>query len=211
MRNVRWIAALAIVLLAAPHAADAGRRNKNKNKEAPTAPGTYTDWNEDLDRIEIVETFALADYDRLVVGDFATDGVPLPAADDNTYEPVKQVLADVEGPLIEGLREAGAAGLAVERQGSGAAAGARSLLLRGRVVEMDPGSRAARYWAGFGAGATRVELEGELVDAASGRVLFRFTQERRSGFGVGGGKYENLMQRSLSAIGEDLAGALQQF
>ena len=75
----------------------------------------------------------------------------------------------------------------------------------------DPGSRAARYWAGFGAGAARTKLEGELVDAASGRVLLRFTQERRSGVGLGGGSYVNLLNRNLRAIGEDLGAGLQQF
>lgn len=174
----------------------------------PTAPGVYEDWNEDLDRVEIVETFAKADYSRLVVEAFDTAETPLPERDDNTYEPVQEVLADVAGPLVEGLVEA-EPGLAVEKGEASGEAGV--LVLRGRVVEMDPGSRAARYWAGFGAGAARTKLEGELVDAASGRVLLRFTQERRSGVGVGGGNYVNLLQRNLRAIGEDLGNGLRRF
>jgi len=37
-------------------------------------------------------------------------------------------------------------------------------------------------------------------------VLLRFTQERRSGVGVGG--YADLLQRNLRAIGRDLAEGL---
>jgi hypothetical protein len=76
---------------------------------------------------------------------------------------------------------------------------------------MDPGSRAARYWAGFGAGAARTKVEGELVDAASGRVLLRFTQERRSGVGMAGGGYASLLRRNLEAIGEDVGNGLRRF
>ena len=202
MKTCRWIAVLAIALLVVALPVEA-----KKGKNAPTEPGTYTDWNEDLDRVEIVETFDLSTYQRLVVEDFATDGVALPEADDNTHEPVKEVLADVESPLVEGLEEA-LERLEVE---AGSGGGAGTLLLRGRVLEMDPGSRAARYWAGFGAGAARTKLEGEIVDAASGRVLLRFTQERRSGVGMGGGKYVNLLQRNLRAIGEDLGAGLERF
>ena len=205
MRKHHFVFLLAAVLVLAAGTAEARRA------KAPTEPGTYVDWNEDLDHVEIVETFAFGDYDRLVVMPFDVAGVPLPEADDNTYEPVQRVLSDIDAPLATGLREA-LEGFPVEVQGGGGApADSGVLLLRGKVEELDPGSRAARYWGGFGAGAARAKLSGEVVDAASGRVLLRFVQERRSGTGMGGGAYENLLQRSLRAIGEDLGNGLRQF
>jgi hypothetical protein len=201
MRTAPVLALAATALLLLAPAAEA------KKAKTPTEPGSYTDWNGDLDQVEIVEGFRLADYGKVVVGTFATDGVVLPEEDDNAYEPVRQVLGDVGTPLAEGMREA-LSGVEV-KQGGEAAAGA--LLVRGRILEMDPGSRAARYWGGFGAGAARTKLEGEVVDAASGRVLLRFTQERRSGVGMAGGKYDKLLQRNLAAIGEDLGAGLARF
>lgn len=198
-----WLVVGLVMVVALPVGAQ-------KRGGVPTEPGTYEDWNDEIDRVEIVETFAAGEYSRLVVSDFETSGTPLPERDDNTYEPVQEVLRDVAGPLVEGLVET-EPGLAVERAAGEAPGEAGVLVLRGRVVEMDPGSRAARYWAGFGAGAARTKLEGELVDAASGRVLLRFTQERRSGVGAGGGNYVKLMQRNLRAIGEDLGNALRRF
>ena len=204
MPTARWIAALAIALLILAPVAEARKKAK-----APTEPGSYTDWNGEIDQLEVVKTFHRADYSRLVVGTFSTDGVALPDPSDNSYEPVKAVLADVETPLAQGLGEE-LSGMQVVR-GDNGDKGAGTLLLRGRVLEIDPGSRAARYWAGFGAGAARTKLEGEVVDAASGQVLLRFTQERRSGVGVGGGKYDKLLERNLAAIGEDLGIGLGLF
>lgn len=211
MPTIRSLTVLAVALAVALLAAGpAEAKKKKKRGNVPTEVGTYTDWNGDIDRLEIVESFSAADYSKLVVGEFATDGVPLPEADDNAYEPVKTALADVATPLANGVRE-GSDGFAVETGGEGDAGGEGTLLLRGRVLEMDPGSKAARYWAGFGAGAARTKVEGELVDAASGRVLLRFTQERRSGVGAFGGGYVELLRRNLFAIGEDVGAGLTRF
>ena len=89
--------------------------------------------------------------------------------------------------------------------------GADTLVIRGKVLEIDPGSKAARYWAGFGAGAAKARVSGEIVDAKSGQVMARFTQERRSGVGMMGGDYQKLIQGNLKAIGEDVANILKAF
>lgn len=186
---------LLLVAVAVPAAA-------RKAKVAPTAPGVYVDWMDEVDEIEIVESFKLSDYETVSVESFDTEDTPLPEADDNTYGPVKSVLADSAGPFTQGLAGAMGDRIDVSRGGKG---GSKAILLRARVESMDPGSRAARYWAGFGAGAARTRLAGEAVDAATGKVLFRFKQERRSGVGVGGGSYVELLNRNLVTIGEDVA------
>ncbi|MES1245597.1 MAG: DUF4410 domain-containing protein [Acidobacteriota bacterium] len=179
-----------------------------KSKAAPTAPGVYVDWKNEVDELEIVEPFKLSDYETVSVEAFDTKDTPLPEADDNTYAPVKSVLADPAGPFTQGL--AGGVGdrIDVSRDSGG---GARSIVLRIRVEEMDPGSRAARYWAGFGAGAARTRLAGEAVDSETGKVLFRFKQERRSGVGMYGGSYVELLNRNLVTIGEDVALVFSAF
>ncbi len=202
--------ALALVLCGVLLASAAPAAAKME-RGAPTAPGKYTDWQDEIDQLEVVETFSAADYGKVVVEGFDTAETALPEADDNSYAPTKQVLADVAGPFAEGLRGE-LRGKAVEvGQAGGAGEGKAALVVRGKVLEMDPGNRAARYWGGFGAGAARAHLSGEVVDSETGKVLLRFEQERRSGVGVAGGDYLKLMQRSLRAIGEDLALILQAF
>ena len=204
MKNLTTLALLLVFLVAAA----AGPASAAK--KLPTTPGKYTEWGEDIDELEIVETFELGDYDRIVVTQFDGSATSLPSEDDNTYAAVKQVLADTATPLVLGIREAEGRKLPAE-VGEASTSTPKTLLIRGKVLEMDPGSRAKRYWGGFGAGAAAVQLAGEVVDAASGKVLLRFTQARRSGFGIGGGGYPQLLNRNLRAIGEDLVFILQAF
>jgi hypothetical protein len=176
-------------------------------KVTSTEPGKYKAWGPDIDEIEIVKKFSFADYDKVVVQPLDTGDTPLPESKDNTYEPVKKVLASVTEGLVQGLRGAVTPQVSIDES----AEGAGTLLIRGKVIEMDPGSKAARYWAGFGAGAARAKLELEIVDAKTNDVLVRFTQERRSGVGMFGGDYQELMQRNLNQIGEDTAKLLKAF
>lgn len=178
---------------------------KKKSKSSSTEVGTYQNWKGEIDVLEILETFERSAYQKIVVDAFDTSETPLPEVEDNTYEPTKAVLADPETSFVEGLRKK--IGMAVEA-GEG---GAGALVIRGVVEEMDPGSRAARYWGGFGAGAARVVLRLEITDGSSGRTLLKIKQERRAGVGVGGGDYVKLMHRNLRQIGGDVALVLGAF
>ena len=183
---------------------------RGKKKAAPTEPGTYKSWGPDIDQLEIVRSFKLADYDRIEVEAFDTSKVELPDKDDNSYNSAKHALAAATEDFTTSLGEQELAQKVsiAEDRGSKAAG---TLLVRAKVTLMDPGSRAARYWAGFGAGAARSAIEGEIVDAKSGETLLRFVQERRSGVGAFGGGYKELMTRNLRTIGEDVANILKQF
>lgn len=198
---------LAVLCLAAALVlpAEAGK----KGGSATTEPGTYKKWGENIDEIEIVKTFDAADYKNIVVVPMATDDVELPKKEDNTYEPVQKVLASATDPFVEGLQKnyEGAKVTVDAKPGKNAG----TLIIRAKVETMDPGSRAKRYLAGFGAGAARAKISGEIVDAKTKAVLVRFTQERRSGVGVAGGGYEALMNRNLRAIGADVANILKAF
>jgi hypothetical protein len=189
-----------------------------RGKAAPTAPGKYTDWGGEIDELEVVSSFKLADFDHIIIEPFDTSATPLPEPDDNTYAPVKNVLALVSRPFAAGLSgkigerpERPEVVLAPRRAERGETAEPGTLVVRGTVTKMDPGSRAARYWAGFGAGAAKTEISGEVADGATGRVLLRFRQERRSGVGAMGGGYEELMERNVATIGNDIGAALLHF
>jgi hypothetical protein len=176
---------------------------------APTTPGKYTDWDGEMDELEVVATFKLSDYKGIVVETFDTSSTPLPDKDDNTYEPVQYTLAHATLPFTDGLASQLQKPVTVAEPGKKAGAG--ELRVRSKVTEMDPGSQAARYWAGFGAGAARTEIAGEVVDGATGAVLLRFKQERRSGVGAFGGSYSDLLDRNLLTLGEDLGNVLRHF
>lgn len=177
-------------------------------KSASTEAGKYTEWKGEIDELEIVQPFKIADYEKVVVTKFDTSDAKLPEEKDNSYKPAVRVRDDAAGPFTKGL--AGQMKNVSVTQGENSNQ-AKTLILNVSVQELDPGSKAARYWAGFGAGAARVKVSGEAIDAATGNVLFRFTQERRSGVGMMGGGYEDLLDRDLHQIGEDVALILNTF
>jgi len=176
---------------------------RGKKNPATTEPGSYKEWGPDIDEIEIVKKFNFADYSRIAVEPVDTSAVNksadksledvVPAA---TKEFADQLAKDVKTPV------------AVQEK---AARSENALLIRTKLVSMDPVSRSARYWGGFGAGAAIVKMEGEIVDGQSGKVLARFTQERRSGFGVAGGSSDSLLRRDIRAIATDVANILKAF
>lgn len=183
-----------------------------RTRKSPTDPGTYRDWKDEIDRVEILEPFRLDDYDLVVVEPLDGSKTELPEPDDNAFAPVKSALAHATSPYVAGLDDRiGARIEIVEASRDEVEPGKRKLILRGRIEKMDPGSQAARYWVGFGAGAARTEISGELFDPESGKVLVKFNQERRSGVGEFGGDYEELMDRNLAQIGGDVAFLLAAF
>lgn len=171
-------------------------------KGGGTKAGRYTDFN-DVDEVTIVQPFKSRSYNRIVVQRLDTSAAPLPEPKDNSYAEVKAALANALTPFTQGVREK--AGMQVQT-GSG---GTGALVIRARVMKSDPGSQAARYWASFGAGAAKVAISGEIVDGGTGKVLARFTQERRSGFGLFGGGYRELLDRTLKQIGGDVGGLIR--
>ena len=75
------------------------------------------------------------------------------------------------------------------------------------------GSRAGRYWGGFGAGAASSKATVEIVDAKSGKVLAIVTQARRAAgtFKGGGGSDLEVMRDSVHAMAKDIAHVLATF
>jgi hypothetical protein len=178
-----------------------------KARAAATAPGTYRNWNGDLDEVTILQPFRLDSYNDIAVESFDITGIQLPNPKENTFAVVQSALRSLKPAFLEGFqqelrRKPGAATV----RGKG-----ETLVIIARVIKADPGSQAARYFGGFGAGAVKVALTGEIVDARSRKVLIRFKQERRSGFGMFGGGYGELFDRTARQIGGDIAGLLNAF
>jgi hypothetical protein len=85
-----------------------------------------------------------------------------------------------------------------------------SLLVEGKFVELDPGSRAKRYLVGMGAGKSAVAVEGS-VKSADGTLLATFRQKRVGVMGMGGGDSIGKLSSDTKSIGEDLAKFLSDW
>jgi hypothetical protein len=85
-----------------------------------------------------------------------------------------------------------------------------ALAVEGKFVTIDPGSRAKRYFAGFGAGKSSVKVTGVVKDSA-GRTLARFEQRRIGTMGIGGGDSLGKLMDDSRTIGEDIAKFLARW
>jgi hypothetical protein len=177
-----------------------------------TAPGKYKEWGPDIDEIEILKTFKTADYDRIVVRHFDTSKVELPDPKAKWYGTLKMALSSYDDAFIEAFQKELKAKARIE-EAAQAPTSRKTLIIRGTVLELDPGSRAGRYFGGFGAGAASSKLSGEIVDAATGDVLVRFTQARRSGgtWKPAGGSDLEVMRDAIHATAKDVAHLLDAF
>lgn len=117
-----------------------------------------------------------------------------------------------EGPrllaerLLEDLK-AGAPFPSVVQSGEPAPAG--GLVIEGEFERIDPGSRAKRYWAGFGAGKSGITVAGRVTDAA-GNLLATFRHTRNSGIGMGGGDYVKFLSDDTRDVADDIAQFLER-
>jgi len=132
-------------------------------------------------RVGVVE-FSLTDAEK-VVYDGSSDGFGLAVAE--------AIAAD--------LRERGYQAEAFPRAGTPQG----DVIVRGRIRRLDEGSRALRYMVSFGAGAAALAVDGEVV-RSDGSQVGAFADERRSGFGIFGGSGEDLLQRNVHEIAEDV-------
>jgi hypothetical protein len=120
-----------------------------------------------------------------------------------------------EGPRVlaerfaTALKEAGAfTEVVVLKSGDTPPAGA--VVVAGKFLTLDPGSRAKRYFAGFGAGKSSVKVAGTVKDAA-GNTLATFEQRRIGSMGMGGGDSLGKLMSDSRSIGEDVAKFLTRW
>lgn len=192
---------LASLALALPGNAEAASKGT-------TTPGTYRNWHGDIDEVTIFQPFRLDDYNDIAVESFDISGVPLPNPKENTFAAVQSALSSIKPAFIEGFQK----DLRRKTGGANPVRGkGQTLVIIARLTKLDPGSQAARFWGGLGAGAVKIEMTGEIVDARSRKVLIRFRQERRSAFGLFGGGYGELFTRTARQIGGDVADLLNAF
>src|SRR5947207_3309435 len=132
-----------------------------------TAPGKYKEWGPDIDQIEIVKSFRAADYDHIVIQPFDTSRVALPDKKERWYETMKITLAGYTEAFEDAFQKELKAKADVV-QSKDAPKAARTLIIRGDVEQLDPGTRAGRYFGGFGAGSASTRLTTEIVAAQTG-------------------------------------------
>jgi uncharacterized protein DUF4410 len=86
---------------------------------------------------------------------------------------------------------------------SAASGAADAVVVEGKFTTIDPGSRTKRYFVGFGAGKSIVEVSGTIK--TGDKVLATFKHKRLGVMGAGGGDSLKKLSADTKSIGEDIA------
>jgi len=86
----------------------------------------------------------------------------------------------------------------------------RVVVLKWRCESIEPGSRAKRFWVGFGTGHGGITVSGSLVDRATGKELLTFRHTRLSGRGLTptGGIYAHVLEEAGTESTRDVGKML---
>jgi hypothetical protein len=114
---------------------------------------------------------------------------------------------DAFGPIVSEqiareLRDRGHDARAIATRPAGAASS--GVLVVGTITMLDGGSRALRYWVGFGAGAVKLGVTGEVI-GSDGERIGTFREERWSAVGRFGGESQDLLEKCARTLGADIA------
>ncbi len=83
--------------------------------------------------------------------------------------------------------------------------GMDGLVVACHFSKLQPGSRAKRFWVGFGAGKSILELSGEVRERQTNRLVARFTHARAS-WCCGYGSNDTEIRNNLVEVARDVAG-----
>lgn len=131
--------------------------------------------------------------------------VPQPPKGDGKLEIAESLGRIMTEELIAALKRELPAAKVVKLEG--APAQSEGLVLEARFSKLVPGSRAKRFWLGFGAGKSVTEVCGEVRMRDTGRVVARFTHARLS-WCCGFGSNDHEIQTNLAVAANDIAAVV---
>lgn len=144
----------------------------------------------------------------------AVDRFSVPAEDIKDEEDKKlagSMQAFFQSELVRRLRESGLFERVVNLIETPFQPGTeRSLKLEGAITRLSGGSRALRFWVGFGAGRSKAQAETRFVDAQSGQVVMVTADRRVAAISEAlsldyGGDSEGLLKQSFDNMARDLS------
>jgi len=160
--------------------------------------------DKDAGLVGIVPGFQLKDYSVVVVRQFAVTEPEVNDADDRAL--AAEMPSFLQSELIRRLRESGLFTRVVNASEVAYTPGSeKALVLEGEITRLAPGSRALRYFVGFGAGRSKAQAETRFVDAQSSQPVLVIADRRVAAYGIFGGDSREHLRESFDDMARDLA------
>jgi hypothetical protein len=147
-----------------------------------------------------------ANYDTLLIKEFSSEGVEYNNVNDEEKAKILQMLPMLKSNITLTLEgDLNSKKIFKKIVKNGAATG-KVVILEGSFSEFNAGSRALKFFVGFGAGKAFIKFKGRLIDGASGKELAVF-EDRETGYrgSVSLESYEDLFPHQAKSIGENLS------
>lgn len=160
------------------------------------------DWNDWLDYINIVSTLNLNKFSNLYIMKVDDSKITYPDKSDNQYEPLVKGVQSFNARIEEAIRKRFPnINIYQVKNFDELSMGDNSLLFVPKFDYVDMGSRAARAWVGFGAGAQTMRVSGYAIDN-TGKFYFNFWHQRKTSNSK---KYQKAVNDELDNLSKDIA------
>jgi hypothetical protein len=201
---------IVLLLVALPSVLSACGAVQTKAHDAIGAGGLQpTQDDKDAGLVGISPGFKLKDYRVIAVERFAVAPEDIKDEDDKALAASMPIFLQSE--LVRRLRASGLFDKVVNLSETPLQPGPeRALKLEGTIARLTGGSRALRFWIGFGAGRSKAQAETRFVDLQSGRVVMVTADRRVAAISEAlsldyGGDSEGLLKQSFDNMARDLA------
>jgi len=170
----------------------------------PVGTGGLKPTQEDRDAglVGIRSGLDLKTYQVVVVNAFKVTEPEL--NDDEDKKLAAEMPPYFQAELVRRLRESGLFARIVNASETEFKPGSeKALRLEGEITRLAPGSRALRYFVGFGAGRSKAQAELRFVDAESGQAVLVVADRRAAAYGVFGGDSRDHLRESFDDMARD--------
>ena len=150
----------------------------------------------------------LSSYNSFIVRDFPVDGANISNIDKEEqpkFEAMKGKIVNLLSDELVKQLKARKLFKKVQRNGK---PDAHTLILEGKFTEVDAGNRALKVWVGFGAGKSKLTVKGRILDAATGKELVVFENDRHAPMSLA--NFEEIFLDDTRNLAEDFANFLEK-
>jgi Domain of unknown function (DUF4410) len=164
-----------------------------------------------LNEEAVTTTQRLAKYDTIIIKDFSTKDVVYDRIDDEEKPKVEAIKPLIVKNLTLSIEaEMKKRKLFKNVIVNGDAKG-NAVILEGKFIEFNGGSRALRFWVGMGAGKTYLKAKGRLIDAETGKELAVFEDQETGYKGVASMEnFESLFPHQAMSLGEHVSEFIEK-
>lgn len=150
-------------------------------------------------------------YDTLIINDFTTDNVVYSSVNDEEKANITKILPLLKSNIALTLEGELKHKKIFKNIYKGEAQGGKAVILEGNFSEFNAGSKALKFFVGFGAGKVYIKFKGRLLDAATGKELATF-EDRETGYrgSVTLEGYQDVFPHQAKGIGENLARFIEK-